>query len=276
MSDVSTPTPSSTAVTRADICAVAIAEAFRGDGERLCNPIGNLPLIGGRLAAATFEPYLALTDGFYTLMDPQSPDEVPPIALPEAERVAQRTVAHWNPYREMFGLLWQGKRHVMMGATQIDQYGNQNIAAIGDWAQPRRQLLGFRGAPGNTINHTTSYWVPNHSPRVFVPAVDVVCGIGYDRAHALGPVASRFHEVRRVVSNLAVFDFEALDAEGVPTMRLRSLHPGVTLEEVLEATGCDVVIPDDLGESRRPTEQELAQINRLDPRSLRLNEVPEP
>ena len=51
---------------------MAIAEAFRGDGERLCNPIGNLPLIGGRLAAATFEPHLALTDGFYTLVDPQT------------------------------------------------------------------------------------------------------------------------------------------------------------------------------------------------------------
>ena len=79
-----------------------------------------------------------------------------------------------------------------------------------------------------------------------------------------------------MVSNLAVFDFEAVDASGIPTMRLRSLHPGVTVEEVLEATGCDVVIPDDLGESRAPTDQELAQINRLDPRGLRLNEVPEP
>ena len=72
-------------LTRADICAVAIAEAFRGDGERLCNPIGNLPLIGGRLALATFEPELALTDGFYTLVDPQGPDDVPPIGLSEAD-----------------------------------------------------------------------------------------------------------------------------------------------------------------------------------------------
>lgn len=272
MSDASTTTD----VTRADICAVAIAEAFRGDGERLCNPIGNLPLIGGRLAAATFEPHLALTDGYYTLMDPQSPDQVPPIALPEAERVAQRTVAHWNPYREMFGLLWRGKRHVMMGATQIDRSGNQNIAAIGDWARPRRQLLGFRGAPGNTINHTTSYWVPNHSTRVFVPAVDVVCGIGYDRAAQLGPVSSRFHEVRRVVSNLAVFDFEATGDDGVATMRLRSVHPGVTVDEVVEATGFDLAIPTDVPESRLPTPDELEQIQRLDPRGLRLAEVPEP
>jgi acyl CoA:acetate/3-ketoacid CoA transferase beta subunit len=261
-------------LTRADVCAVAIAEAFRGDGERLCNPIGNLPLLGGRLAAATFEQHLALTDGFYTVMDPQGPDEVPPIGLSEEERVRLRTVAHWNPYREMFGLLWRGRRHVMMGATQVDRYGNQNIAAIGDWRQPRRQLLGFRGAPGNTINHTTSYWVPNHSPRVFVEAVDVVCGIGYDRAAQLGPVAARFHEVRRVVSNLAVLDFAAADGDGVPVMRLRSVHPGVTVDEVVEATGFELAVPADVEESRAPTEAEREQIERLDPKGLRFAEVP--
>ena len=257
--------------TRADVCALAIAECFRGDGERLCNPIGNLPLIGGRLAAASFEPGLALTDGFYTLID-----NVPPVGMSEADRLASRTVAHWNPYREMFSLLWQGRRHVMMGATQVDRYGNQNIAAIGDWHRPARQLLGFRGAPGNTINHTTSYWVPNHSPRVFVEAVDVVCGVGYDRAAALGPVASRFHEVRRVVSNLAVFDFEATDADGVPTMRLRSVHPGVTVDQVVEATGCEVVVPDDVPTTPEPSAEQVAEIDRLDPKGLRHQEVPEP
>ncbi len=122
----------------------------------------------------------------------------------------------------MFDLLWQGKRHVMMGATQVDRFGNQNIACIGEWHQPRAQLLGFRGAPGNTINHTTSYWVPNHNPKVFVEEVDVVCGIGYDRAAQLGEQAARFHEIRRVVSNLGVFDFETPNH----SMRLRSVHPG--------------------------------------------------
>ena len=220
-------------VTRADICAVAIAEAFRGDGERLCNPIGNLPLIGGRLALATAEPELLLTDGFYTLVDPQTADDVAPIGLSEEERLSRRTVAHWNPYREMFGLLWQGKRHVMMGATQIDRFGNQNIAAIGDWNKPSRQLLGFRGAPGNTINHTTSYWVPNHSPRVFVETVDVVCGVGYDRAAQLGPAASRFHEVRRVVSNLGVFDCTVPDAGRIAALGPGAGPPGVVVGVVL-------------------------------------------
>jgi acyl CoA:acetate/3-ketoacid CoA transferase beta subunit len=256
---------------RSDICAVAIAECFRGDGERLCNPIGNLPLIGGRLAAATFEPHLALTDGFYTLLD-----NVPPVGLPEQRRLAERTVAHWNPYREMFGLLWHGRRHVMMGPSQLDRFGNANIAAIGDWARPKSQLLGFRGAPGNTINHTTSYWVPRHSPKVFVETVDVVCGVGYDRAARLGPVASRFHEIRRIVTNLCVLDFEATDDDGIPTLRLRSVHPGVGVDEVVEATGCALVVPDDVPESRPPTADEAAEIARLDPSGLRAAEVPEP
>lgn len=255
--------------TRADVCAVAIAETFRGDGERLCNPIGNLPLIGGRLAAATFEPHLALTDGFYTLVD-----NVAPVGLSEADRVAQRVIGQWNPYREMFGLLWRGRRHVMMGATQVDRFGNQNIAAIGDWHRPKSQLLGFRGAPGNTINHTTSYWVPNHSTKVFVAAVDVVCGIGYDRAADLGPTVARFHEIRRVVSNLGVFDFVSVDGS-VPSMRLASVHPGVTVDQVVEATGFELIIPAEVAESRGPDDAEAAELDRLDPAGLRFAEVPD-
>ena len=70
------------------------------------------------------------------------------------------------------------------GRHQVDRYGNQNIAFIGDPARPKVQLLGFRGAPGNTVCNPTSYWVPNHSPKVFVPTVDVVSGVGYDRPRA--------------------------------------------------------------------------------------------
>jgi hypothetical protein len=92
---------------------------------------------------------------------------------------------------------------------------------------------------------------------------------------ATTPVASRFHEVRRVVSNLAVFDFEATDADGVPTMRLRSVHPGVTVEQVVEATGCEVVVPDDVPTSPEPSAEQIAEIDRLDPKGLRHQEVPE-
>jgi acyl CoA:acetate/3-ketoacid CoA transferase beta subunit len=248
-------------ITRAEVCVVACAEAFRGDGEILANPIGTVPVIGGRLAKATFEPDLVITDGEALLVE-----NPVPLGVDDPEKV----VEGWNPYRAMFDVVWSGRRHVMMGASQIDRHGNQNIAFIGPRKSPKVQLLGFRGAPGNTINHATSYWVPNHSPRTFVERVDVVTGIGYDRAAELGPEAARWHAIPRVVSNLGVFDFETPDH----AMRLRSVHPGVTVDEVVEATGFELTVPGDVAESRLPTDEELRLVREvIDPTGLRDAEV---
>jgi acyl CoA:acetate/3-ketoacid CoA transferase beta subunit len=247
--------------TRAEVCVVAVAECFRGDGELLANPIGTIPMIGGRLARATFAPDLAMTDGEATLV---ANDRA---VVPPDERV----IEYWNPYRSMFDWVWSGRRHVMMGASQVDRYGNQNLAAIGEYGRPKVQLLGYRGAPGNTVNDPTSYWVPNHSPKVFVEKVDTVTGIGWDRAAILGP-AARFVDVRRVVSNLAVFDFETPDRR----MRLRSVHPGVGVGDVLAATGFELVVPADVPESRLPTPGELELIREIiDPEGAREREVPD-
>jgi acyl CoA:acetate/3-ketoacid CoA transferase beta subunit len=223
----------------AEICVVACAEAFRGDGEILASVFGGIPTLAVRLARATFAPDLLLSDG-------------------EARLISRDgTVEGWLPYRSVFDVVWSGRRHVMMGATQIDRYGNQNLSCIGPHEKPKAQLIGARGAPGNTINHATSYFVPQHSARVFVEKVDYVCGVGVDRAAALGS-AGRFHDLRRVVTNLGVFDF----AGG--SMRARSLHPGVTLEEVQSKTGFPVAAGE-VHETRIPTPEELALIRSFDP-----------
>ncbi len=247
---------------RDEVCAVAIAETFRGDGEILVSPIGNLPILGARLAKRTFEPDLLLTDGVAFLLA-----NVGPLGGGEGP---EPIVEGWMPYRSVFDTLWSGRRHVMMGATQVDRFGNQNIACIGEFARPKVQLLGMRGAPGNTINHPTSYWVPNHGPKVFVEAVDVVSGIGYRRAAELGPTASRFHEIRRVISNLGVFDFDTPDH----SMRLASVHPGVTVDEVIESTGFELGIEGEVPVTRAPTDQELRILrDELDPGGLGQREV---
>ncbi len=251
----------STEITRAEICAVACAEAFRDDGEIMASPMGTLPALGARLAKSTFEPDLLLTDGVASVIA-----NVPPLGGGEGPN----TVESWMPYRTVFDMLWSGRRHVMMGATQIDRYGNQNIACIGPWEQPKAQLLGVRGAPGNTINHTTSYWVPQHSTRVFTPTVDMVSGVGYDRARALSEESRRFHEIRCVVTNLGVFDFNTNDQR----MGIRSLHPGVSVEEVVERTGFELVIPGEVPTSREPTSEELRLLREvLDPKGLAAREV---
>ena len=247
--------------TRAEVCAVAIAEAFRDDGEILASPIGNLPQIGARLAKLTFAPDLLMTDGVALLVA-----DVQALGAPSGPPV----VEGYMPYRTVFDTVWSGRRHVMMGATQIDRFGNQNISCIGEFQKPKAQLLGMRGAPGNTINHPTSYWIPNHSKQVFVPKVDVVSGVGYDRAARLGPQSARFHEIRRVVSNLGVFDFETPDH----SMRLRSVHPGSSVEEIREQTGFPLVVPDDVPGTREPTDAELRLLReRIDPKGLRDREI---
>lgn len=248
------------APTRAEVCVVACAEAWRGDGEILASPIGLIPTIAARLARATFAPDLLLSDGEAMLVQGTWAIGAPP-----------PVVEGWIPFRTVFDLIYGGRRHVMMGPSQIDRYGNANISAIGDFARPTVQLLGVRGAPGNTVHHPTSYWVPRHSRRSFVAAVDMVSGVGYDRAAAAGPEVTRFHEVRRVVSNLGVFDFDTPDHR----MRLISTHPGVSVEEVRAATAFDMDAPDDVPTTRLPTDAELRLIREvIDPKQARAREVP--
>jgi acyl CoA:acetate/3-ketoacid CoA transferase beta subunit len=248
-------------VTRAESCVVACAEAWRGAGEIMASPFGTIPSLGARLARLTFAPDLVLTDGEAALMV-----GAPPIATQPTELVREAVMT----YRNVFDVVWSGRRHIMMMASQIDRFGNQNISAIGPHAKPKVQLVGVRGAPGNSVNHPTSYWVPDHSTRTFVEQVDVVSGVGYARADAAGPGATRFHDIRRVVSNLGVFDFETPDHR----MRLRSYHPGVTVEDIIAATGFELTVPGDVAETRLPTPRELDAIRVvLDPGSLRDREV---
>ena len=241
-----------------DVVVVACAEAWRGDGEIFGSGMGTIPMLGARLARATFEPDLLVSDGeaFFIAND-----------LPIGSN--DKLIEGWTPFRSVFDTLWGGRRHVMMGASQMDRHGNSNIANIGPWKQPKSQLLGVRGGPGNTINHATSFFIPRHTTKVFVERVDIVSGLGYDRAAAVGEWTSKTHDLRRVVTNLAVLDFATPDHR----MRLVSTHPGVTAADVQEATGFELVVEGDVPETRGPTEAEREVIDRLDPRALRDREV---
>ena len=239
-------------LTRAEVCCVAVAECFRGDGEILANPIGTIPMIGGRLARATFEP---------DLVDDRRRGHARRRRPPGRHRGDRRTVVEgWNPYRTMFDVVWGGRRHVMMGATQVDRYGNQNIAALGDPAKPKVQLLGFRGAPGNTVNHPTSYFVPNHSPKVFVDS-RLVDGVGYDRAAGAGTGGCAPRDPPGRVQPRRV---RLRDRPTTACACARSTRASPSTRSQ-EATGFELVVDDDVDETRSPTDEEL----RADPRGAR-------
>lgn len=246
--------------TRAEVCAVACADAWQDAGEVLAHGVGVIPSVGVRLARLTHASELVISDGETFFMG-----DLPPIGKPAS---AGGVIEGWAPYYRIFEILGTGRRQSMMGASQIDQFGNQNISAIGDWRKPARQLIGVRGAPGNTVNHRTDYWVPRHSTRVFVPAVDVVSGVGNDRARRHQGSALRFHDLGVVVTDLAVLDYD-LDGR----LKVRSLHPGVTAEEVQAATGFPIDVSS-AEVTREPTSAELDLIRTvIDPRGLRDREV---
>jgi hypothetical protein len=97
--------------------------------------------------------------------------------------------------------------------------------------------------------------------------------VGYDRAGELGEREGRFHELGRVVTNLCVLDFETPDH----SMRLRSVHPGVTVDDVVAATGFELARNGDVPESRLPTDDELRWIREvIDLNALGEEEVPNP
>ncbi|MDT5335565.1 MAG: hypothetical protein QOD90_1070 [Mycobacterium sp.] len=242
---------------RADVCTIACADLFRDAGEIMVSPMTTIVSIGARLARLTFSPDILLTDGEARLIA-----DTPPIGAPAA-------IEGWMPFNRVFETLSWGRRHVVMGANQIDRYGNQNLSAFGPIQHPTRQMFGVRGAPGNAINHATSYWVGNHSKRVFCDTVDIVSGVGWDKVDSDNP-AYRFLNVYRVVTNLGVFDFGGPDHQ----MRAVSLHPGVEPAQVAENTSFDVHGLDSATASRLPSGDELKLIQEaIDPKGLRDKEV---
>lgn len=243
----------------AELCICSAAEAFRGDGEVLATSIGLVPRLGAGLAKLTFEPGLMITDGeAYLVREP----------VPVGPRGDYRPkIEGLMTYERVFDLIYKGKRHVMVTPVQVDRFGQMNISIIGDYERPKTALLGVRGYPGNTISNVNSMFLPQHTSRVFVAGeVDMVGGIGYNPARWPGGRKPPFLDLRRIVTNLAVLDFQGPNH----AIRVTSLHPGVSFDEVQENTGFELAAVPGLSTTPAPTAAQLELIReRLDPHDLR-------
>jgi glutaconate CoA-transferase subunit B len=244
--------------TLAELCITACAEAWRDDGEVLASGMGLVPRLAAGLARLTFAPGLLMNDGECRLV-------AEPIPVGPRDGYEPK-IEGYLPFRRVFELLWGGRRHAMTMPTQIDRFGNINISFIGDPKKPKVQLLGVRGIPGNTINHPCSYFVPNHSTRSFVRDVDMASGVGHDSGRWAPSMRRDFHALRLVVTNLAILDFQGPERQ----IRVRSLHPGVTLDTVRAQTSFPLAVATELGETPAPTAEQLRLIREvLDPHDLR-------
>lgn len=248
-----------TDVSLAELCIAACSEAFRGNGEVVATGVGPVPRLAASLAKLTHSPELMMTDGEAYLVE--QPVPIGPRGYDE------RRKAGWLPFSRFFdSAVWTGRRHAMVTPTQIDRFGQINLSQLGGThRQPKTQMLGVRGFPGNTIYHPNSFFFPSHTTRVFVPGeVDMVSGVGYNPAKRVSGGNYSGVSLRRIVTNLCVMDFGGKDN----AVRVISLHPGITFEEVQEATGF-ALEKGELSETAMPTPGQLEIIASLDPHNLR-------
>lgn len=246
--------------TLAELCIVAASDAFRDTREIIATGVGPVPRLGASLAKLTHSPGLMMTDGEAFLVE-----EPVPIG-PRGYNDRPKSAGHLPFSRFFDAAVWTGRRHAMVTPTQIDRFGQSNLSQLGGThRQPRTQMLGVRGFPGNSIYHPNSMFVPAHSARVFVPGeVDMVSSAGYNPAKRVPGGNYSAIELRRIVTNLCVMDFGGTDH----ALRVISLHPGVTFDEVQAATGfaLEAGAP---AETPLPDAEALAIIARLDPHNIR-------
>lgn len=252
-----------TDVTLAELCIFAASEAFRGNGEIVATGVGPVPRLGAGLAKLTHTPELMMTDGECYLVEQ-------PVPL-GPRNYDDRKKAGYLPFSRFFdNAVWTGRRHAMVTPTQIDRFGQINLSQLGGThKQPKTQMLGVRGFPGNTIYHPNSFFFPSHTTRVFVEGeVDMVSGVGYNPAKRIAGGNYSGVALKKIITSLCVMDFGGTDN----AVRVVSLHPGVTFQDVQAATGFPLE-KGDLVETPLPDADALAIIAQLDPHNIRASVI---
>jgi glutaconate CoA-transferase subunit B len=151
---------------------------------------------------------------------------------------------------EQYDLAGKGLLDVQFyGGGQIDQYGNINLVGVGEYPRSR---VRFSGSFGTTLLYYTGrrtiLFVLEHSRRVLVPKVDFISatGVSPPGVHRNGgPIA--------LVTSKCVMDFDPKR----PSFTLRSVHPGVSVDDIVENTGFEFDVAPNVGVTAEPTEQEL-------------------
>jgi glutaconate CoA-transferase subunit B len=153
-----------------------------------------------------------------------------------------------------------------LGAAEIDQYGNINSTAIGDYFKPKVRLPGSGGANDiASLAHRTIVIIP-HQKRKFPKKCHYITTPGYlDGPGEREKAGLRGKGPERVITNLAILGFD----ENTKRMKLESLHPGASIDDVIQNTGFELIIPSDIKETESPHPEELRLLREvIDPDSF--------
>lgn len=240
-----------------------------GTSGRAFSLVAGMPLAAGRLAQLTTAPEFDLQIG--------------PIIGPEMDELPRRwndaTVYSWAASGLVDGadnldVFARGGVDVgFVSGAQVDRFGNLNVTWIEGREGRRIRLIGALALPEHQACARRSVILADLSPRTFVERVDYVTGVGWleggDSRERAGVTTGGGPAL--VLTDLATFDF----APQSRAMRLRSVHPGTSVEQVLAAMGFEPELPAEVAETAAPSEEQLRLIReRIDPERMLLAHEP--
>lgn len=190
-----------------------------------------------------------------------------PSTLSDYGQITWRSKAQ-IPVQDCLSVFRRGKMDKsFVSAAQIDKYGNLNSVTIGDYDNPKVRLVGCIAQSDHMAYRTKNIVMMEHEKRRFVEKVDFISGAGYlDGKITRESIGLAEQGPYKVFTNLAVLDFTKQGR-----MRLESIHPGVDIQEIYDNTGFELIIPDKIKETPKPTEKEIMILReKVDPEGLLL------
>lgn len=247
----------------AEMCAVLLSKELR-DGE-VGSPGGarsEIALAAARLAQETHAPNLGLITSAVGYVSNNRGR--PPAPLRSLTTDYRNIYAGTEAILGIESVFRTTRDWFFAGGLQVDRFGNLNLSAIGDWDAPRFRGPGAAGLAYCSICAKRYYiYLNEHSPRTLVEQVDFVTAIGHGSgSRSREQLGLTTTGPKLAVTPMAVLDFETPDKR----MRLRSVHPWFTPQEVIEATGFELNVPERVPTTPLATEEELLILReRVDP-----------
>lgn len=251
-----------------ELMVVTLAREFSNDTRAFNGAVSFIPVCAYLLARRTHAPDLVWAAS--SIAVDADPEAIGESTLSDAIWDRATMLAN-SPFD--FWSYAQGARYNTFAfrGAQMDRYGNVNNTVIGPYESPKVRLPGGGGMADLGCMIPNIYlWSTTHDPRTFVDKLSFRSGIGWgdggDHRQRLGMPGGP----QLCVTNMCVFDFEPRER----AMRLRSVHPGVTVSDVRSATGFEVLLPDgEVPTTAAPTDTELRLLrDDIDPGGMRLRE----
>lgn len=252
-----------------ELMAVCLSRTIE-DGQTVFNGVAvPLPFTGIMLARQSHAPNCLFWGGLLAGFNP-SPPFLPPTSGDSVMMEKANPVLHLS---QIFDLAMRGELdRIFFSGAQIDKYGNLNNNYIGSLDQIRVKLPGGAGASHiGCLAKNFTVWSIRHEAKAggkgkkvytFVEQVDFVTTVGHKvRGQSREELGLGTGGPDWVVTNLGVFDFDPK----TKVLRLQSLHPGVTVEDILDNTGFQPLIPEKVPQTVGPSADEIAIIRQIDP-----------